>query len=146
MLNTEVVSINIVLENCEYFTFERKHIGQFNLSKIERVIGRYGSNYIGEFVYAKSVQIEIKSDANIETKSISGKLCLPFKRIVEHKDITSIELIYENGEKEVFQVDYEETVDFLGAPNVNQSCKYNEFGDLYIVIENSIDVDFYFPD
>ena len=145
----KIMRVEFRLENCEFVSIEREHIGHMFIGEFERQITRQAYNYIEDMVIANKVIIEINVNANekcLSSHRLEG--CKPFDRLMAWNDITHIAIISSNGNEEVFAVNYDEgdNKGVLGANNINQKTKTNNFGDLYIVIGENLDIDEEFPD
>lgn len=143
----EVKSIELVLENCEMIEIKREHIGSFNLSNIRRSISRIAANSICDSLSAEDAFIQISSKANtINSYSFTwdDNKILPFDRLTQHKDITAIEIHYEDGSNEYIYVNWGGKSDYT---NLYQTSKINQHtGDLYIAISEKYKVDDYFAE
>ena len=147
MYSGNIKGIELGLENCESIFIERKYIGRFCLRAFERQIARMGCNYIGDTSFANEILIEIHAGANKkEVPTFGGDERCRFDRLLGCNDITSITMVQHDG-SETFVVDYNEGDDAgsLGANNIYQKSKLNDFGDLYVVIGEKLDVDIEFP-
>jgi len=144
-----IIGIELGHENCESIFIARKNIGYLEIDDIKQKIVRVASNSIKNYQVAKSVQLELHADANtLQTDSFGMNEHLPFERIMTFNDITDISIHYADGNKEYFVVDYNEGENEgkLGADNIHQKAKMNQFGDLFIVIGEKLDIDEEFPD
>ena len=140
-------SITLVFENCETFKLPINAIGYFHIGAIRQEIDRIACNAIAKSEYADEVAIELYPECE--------KLCLSrflgedktiFGRIIEYKDITHIEIEYEDGEQYI-AVDYDDGGnDYLGAENVNQKVYLSSCGVLYIVIAADKNIADYFSE
>ena len=141
-----IKSIELILENCEVIEIESKYIGMFRMDDIRTSIYRIACNAISKSQTAHSVAIEIFSEANVKYSPFGNcEEQLKFYRLAEWKDITSIELHYEDGSTETYYVDYDDGEnDALGAENLNQKNYISTLGNLYIVIEKDKTVFDYF--
>ena len=63
---------------------------------------------------------------------------------MRYNDITNINIIYEDENRERYTVDYDETNPTLGVPNSNQKTIISQCGNLYIVINKNKDIKDYF--
>lgn len=131
----DVKSIDIVLENCEVYTFLKEDIGYFELSDIREEIFRCASNAISKHKTAHCVNIELFNNHRLQPITFNeNEKTDVFKRIFEGNDITQIHIRYEDKTKEFYLVDYNELNEALGAPNKNQKSYISDLGNLYIVI------------
>ena len=131
-MSREVKSIELVMENCEVFKIERKHIGELHIGKIERQIGRTACNSISEDFIANEFQIQIHHNANIVMEDSNGSM---FERINAYNDITRVYVNYSNGDSEWFYTDWNHENDLF---NSYQSTVISEVnGCLFIVINKN---------
>lgn len=130
-----VKSIDIVLENCEVYTFPKEDIGYFEISDIREEIFRCACNAINKYKTAYCVNIEIFDTHRFQTITFDeNNKTDTFERILEGNDITQIHIHYENDTEEQYLVDYNELNEALGAPNKNQKSYISDLGNLYVVI------------
>lgn len=131
-MGREVKSVMLILENCEAFEIDRKHIGEFYVSGIERTIQRSACNSISEDFIAKSFNIQIHKDANIKT---GWKDTTMFERIENFKDITQLLITYDDGTSENLFVDWISENEYS---NDAQKAKVSEVNEaLFIVIDEN---------
>ena len=140
----DIKEIHLILENCDWITIKRKHIGEFVLQDFERQICRQGMNRIGELKFANKFLIEIYKDANTKVESPFGKYNV-FDRLTEWADITGVEIVFKTGESEYYYVDYDSKEESFGAElgeeNILQKYKFNDSGDLYLSIGKFENID-----
>lgn len=130
-----VKSIDIVLENCEVYTFHREDIGDFEISDIREKIFRCACNAINKYKTAYFVNIELFDTSRFQTTTFDeNNKTDTFKRILEGNDITQIHIHYEDDTEEQYLVDYNDLNEALGAPNKNQKSYISDLGNLYVVI------------
>jgi len=130
-----VKSIDIILENCEVYTFPKEDIGYFELSDIREEIFRCAINVINKYKTAHCVNIELFNTNRFQTNIFDeDDKTDTFKRIFEGNDITQVHVKYEDNTEEQFLVDYDELNEALGAPNKNQKSYISDLENLYIVI------------
>jgi len=140
-----ISSIMLIFKNLEHIEIKREHIGHFYIDNIKRKIKTLAINSIRDILSAEYVAMEICADANQKnaaTNDISQQLS--FERILRHNDICQILIKKRGGRKNVrLYVPYcEDEYD----NNINQKSKMNEFGDLYILISETADIDEELPD
>lgn len=130
-----VKSIDIVLENCEVYTFPKEDIGYFEISDIREKIFRCACNAVSKYKTAYCVDIELFDTNRFQTTTFDeNNKTDTFKRILEGNDITQIHISYEDDTEEQYLVDYIDLSEALGAPNENQKSYISELGNLYVVI------------
>lgn len=141
----EIMSIELVLENCEVIKIEREYIGSLFIENITRSISRRAINSIRDSMSAEEVFIQISSEAN-KAKSYSttwsDNEVSPFERLVRCSDITAVSINYQDGSDEYIYVKWGGESDYS---NVNQTSAVNErTGDLYIAISEKETAESYF--
>ena len=130
-----VISVELVFENCEEVKLPCKAFGDFYVAGIEQHISRIASNAICRITRAKDIAIELYP----ECEQFADKSCLfdgisVFDRITKYNDITHINIVYEDGE-EYISVDYDDNSnEATEAENINQKTYMSSCGVLYIVI------------
>ena len=141
---SNIESITLVLENGNIIQVECKHIGVLYLGKFERTVYGIAGHSISDHTTINKVHIEINAEVNANKIDIRcTEEQYPFERLTQWKDIAQISLKYHDGTKEFFYVNYEED---KSENNMYQKSKTNDFGDLYIVIGDGLDIDEIFPD
>ena len=136
----EVKSVKFWFENCDGFEIEKNVIGSFYLGDIQREIARRACNSINEMSICNTFFIEIFEEGNVKFKEF-GDLdeMYKFDRL-KTGDITSIEVIFENGDKEEYYVNYEDAENALiGSPNKFQKTYISSLNNCYVVISKNED-------
>lgn len=89
----KVSQIKIVFENGEVMTIHMKDIKSFTMSGVQQKLLKTTSDKISSFNTCKYCQIKVDNDAN-EYINESGGLYEPLglQRLLEHNDITALEL------------------------------------------------------
>jgi hypothetical protein len=142
----EIICIDIVLENCEIITVKVEDLNYFQMPNITRSIGK--PNYhktISNTLRAEGLFLAISLDANYHDSFKctwhNGKVT-PFDRLLEHKDIVSVDIIYADGTNEYIYAPWGGDSDYV---NEYQTLKtHKETGDLYIAVSKKEKVDSYF--
>ena len=133
---SNVKKIDIVFENVDYITFDKSDIGQFIISDIRENIYRAGCNAIIKTKSASLIAFEIKAKANVKHNAfdieIDDEQETTFKRIENCHDITSIEIFYDNDEKDIIIVNWNENSNQY--INKNQKTYISKNRNLYCVI------------
>lgn len=126
----EVTKIELVLENGEAWEFERKDIGEFECSGIHRIISSIGCNRMMDYEECDEFFIELFSSADVPKKSLYyDKPKSPFERLSKYADITSVEIMYNNGTSECIEVPFDGG---FNIPGTTQTCYLSDAGNLYI--------------
>jgi len=133
-----VKSVIFEFENFDSVTIESKNIGGFELNDITTIIRRMAGNAIIKYQSPKTFFVEIKSDANILENTENYGTRYVFDRLTQYKDITGIELIYEDGQTERYLLPFDSNKYY--DDNKLESFKQNKFGDLYIAIGENFNV------
>lgn len=108
----KIKNIHIVLENCEVFEVPTKCIDYLTLKNINKTIGvnyyQYKNGEVDETIKPEEVYLAVKNFSEI--KNITGfPDPEPFiDRMNSHKDITHIDLNYEDGSNEYYTVPWGE--------------------------------------
>lgn len=133
----ELKTIEIGFENCESITISKNMIGEFNLDDTRPIIRRIACNSISKYWAAGEIQMELFRCKN-QTYKPFGQLEEQdmLERVSQYRDITSIDIIYEDGTTEFYLVDYDEGENegCLGAENINEDLYVSELGNVYICI------------
>lgn len=136
--------IDIIFENCDLIeNINHENIGYFNIEKIRPVVQRWACNCIDKNLMADKVEIELKKEVDHihydfgMVNDESSKTTV-FKRIQDYRDITHIDVFYDDGTNEYYNVDYMESWNgWLGTPNINHKNWIDENGSLWIKIEKA---------
>lgn len=141
-----VKNITLVFENCETVKLRPNAIGDFHIGGLHQEINRIASNAIARSEYANEVAMELYPECeSLCVERNIGNSKTIFDRIMQHFDITHIEIEYEDGEQYI-AVDYNDGgKDYLGAANVNQMVYLSSCGVLYIVIAAKKGIADFFP-
>lgn len=130
----EVESIELVLENCESITIERKYIGDFWCEDITTTVARIAMNSISKYQKCKEFFLSIHKDADCIYNSFgSPSKYTAFTRLTDFPDITSVNVKYKDGIKETYFVTWEDA-DESGSNNCFQTSFISECGHIYIYI------------
>jgi hypothetical protein len=134
----EVISINIILENCENISVAADYIGELYVGEITEEIARIACNAICKIKTADVVAIELLNEFDAAPYYAFGVAEYKSERkdrLLNCRDITAIDFIYDDGTSEMYYVDYKEEVEgALGAENLNQESFLSKDGNVCIVI------------
>ena len=127
-----VKKIELVLENCEVIDVTNA-TGDFFIDDVHIEVSRIASNCIAKLLKTKEFFIQLYKFG--EFKFIGFGDTDPITRLKDYKDITSIELTYDDGLVESYYVDYDEGENegALGADNINQKT-YETENSLFILV------------
>lgn len=128
----QVKSIALGLENLESISFTTKEIGRLYIGDINESIYRIGCNYIGKQIGCKEFFIELLPCAD-HAYSCFGDTDHTFRRLGTCSDITSVDIIYEDGSKEEVYVPWGDDDQY----NDHQTSYLSESGALYILIKEN---------
>lgn len=139
-----IKTIELIFENCEVMEINRNEIGVFALYDVETFICRTACNAINKYQVANTFAIEIFSEGNAEhiPFGISKYSKRRFDRIKAYNDITGIDIIYDNGNKEHYLTNFDDPRDI--GDNSNQKVYISELGNLYLVIAAGKDIEDFF--
>ncbi|KON87408.1 hypothetical protein AF332_11605 [Sporosarcina globispora] len=136
-------SIDLVLENCEVITVERKYMGHLYMSNFNTTISRHDKKLLSsEVVNEFAIEIHRSLDETTNKQGLFDKYS-PIERLRKYSDITQIEITYEDNSKKHVYTHWHDEDEY---DNRYQKSKLNNFGDLYIVISEAKDIDYYFQD
>lgn len=136
---SEVKSIGLIFENCEYVDFDRADIGQFWCDNVHESVSRFASNSISKYKCCDGVFMEIKNVANT-TYSCYGHDMEEhkFERITNGCDVTQIVITYEDDTVETILVPWiAEDNEFI---NDAQTYYLSSYGNLYLMISEEDEV------
>lgn len=131
--------ISIVFENCESIdNIKIDDIDSFYI-KYDDIVQKWAVDCIEKYPITKDVYITLSKSADREYYAFGDKEHFDkssvFERILSYNDITQIHITYEDDTEETYLVSYDEPYDCLGAPNLNQSVKLDDEGNLNIIIK-----------
>lgn len=144
---TKVKEIELVLENCEYIKVPTKHLANLIIEDIDISIRRNAINSIDKLQTANSILIEIIKPETIKTLGLFNEddeeslSCS--KRLIQHEDITSVEVIYDDGSKEEFFVDWNWDNEYI---NSYQDTQLANNGHLHVLINRKKSLKEYLDD
>lgn len=129
----DIKKVEIVFENCEEVTIERKYIEKLNALDIE---------ICEDYNVCNSFEIEINKDIldNTDDKGLCNRYfenCedkVSIGERLQQNDITQIHICYEDDSKEWFYVNWEDSDSIFGIENINQESDITQNDNLYIVI------------
>lgn len=131
----EVKYIELLLENCENIVLPRNVLGNVYIGKIYNEVARIACNSIRRVTCADEVALEIFPEANtlgVRVPNFNDNTILD--RLCKYRDVTHINVVYEDDTKQYICVDYHSESDMLGADNEYQKNYLSDLGALYIVI------------
>lgn len=142
----EVKYIELLLENCENIVLPRNVLGNVYIGKIYDEVARIACNSIRRVICADEVALEIFPEANTlgsRAPDFDNETTI-FDRLTKYRDITHINVVYEDGTEQYICVDYNSENDDLGADNEYQKNYLSPLNVLYIVISKNKDIKDYF--
>ena len=131
---TKVKEIVLVLENCEYIKIPTKHLGNIIIEDVDMSVRRTAINAIDKIQTANSIYLEIIKPEIIKTLGMFNEddeeslSCS--QRLMQHEDITSIEVAYDDSKEEYF-VDWDWDSEYI---NNYQDTQMANNGNLHILI------------
>ena len=133
-----IEEIKLKFADYEYMIVPRNVIGRFDIEDIQTHIHRIGiaRNDIAKCQVPNKIALEIFAEYNAE-----HAVRQPFSRITLCNDITSIEVVYEDGSRDIFYTDCDGE-----DSNTNQKSIISTLGNLYVVIGKDIVIGDVFTD
>lgn len=134
-----VKSVEITFENLDYVEIPAEYFGDFSVSGIRTSVERLAGNAILQRARADQIEFELLRSVNVAFPEFHQDIfCDPMvefslsDRIRERRDITSLELHYEDGVTEQFYVLWEDADDEYH--NKLQQAQINNNGNLSVII------------
>lgn len=145
----KITSIELVFENCDTVEIPIKYIGYFDISGIETEMKRMAVNAVSTIKMAKHIAIEFSLKANKLLTTFAEnepgeyiENCHALKRIHLLNDIAHIYIKGDDGE-EMILTNWVKGEEYL---NSAQKTKFSRRGNLYLVIDEDLDIDDVFPE
>lgn len=132
---TNVKEIELTLENCEHIKIPSGHLGNIVIEDIDISIRRNAINSIDKLQTANSIYLDIIKPETIKTLRLFDEYdegspnCST--RLIKYADITSVEVIYNNGSKETYFVDWDWDNEYI---NNYQDTQLAKNGNLHVLI------------
>ncbi|QYG30044.1 hypothetical protein K0O13_08010 [Mammaliicoccus sciuri] len=131
----KVKEIELDLENCEHIKIPTKHLANFTIEDIDVSVRRTAINSINKEQTANSIYLEIIKPETIKTLGLfdeeDDESLSCSKRLIQHEDITSVRVIYDDGSKEIYYVDWDWDNEYI---NSYQDTKLAKNGNLHVLI------------
>ena len=132
---TKVKEIELVLENCEYIKIPTKHLGNIIIEDIDTSVRRNAINSIDKLQTANSIYLDIIKPETIKTLGLfdedDEESLSCSKRLIQHADITSVEVAYDDNSKEEYFVDWDWDNEYVNSYQDTQLAKN---GNLHVLI------------
>ncbi|WP_323705936.1 hypothetical protein P3U41_05915 [Mammaliicoccus sciuri] len=132
---TKVKEIVLVLENCEYIKIPTKYLANIIIEDIDISVRRNAINSIDKLQTANSIYLDIIKPETIKTLGLfdedDEESLSCSKRLIQHADITSVEVAYDDNSKEEYFVDWDWNNEYL---NSYQDTKLAKNGNLQVLI------------
>lgn len=130
-------TLDITFENCEYATFSASDIELVRMADITSNILVTSDGEVYTSKNAGDVVLKICPTGNqlCEIQSNPKKPKFIFQRIMEHPDITHIDLTYDDGKTESYSVNWEDAT-LGGEENILQKTEFRYDGTLIIIISD----------
>lgn len=111
-MSKRIIKVNLITENFEMISLDSKFINSMNIENWSGKIEKYGDNLI-EILKCKHFDINIHKKFNADKRCLTtfGKLDKErnqFNRLINTKDITSVEVVYEDGDNKEIYVDWKD--------------------------------------
>ena len=133
---TKVKEIVLVLENCEYINIPTKHLGNIIIEDIDISVRRNAINSIDKLQTASSIYLDIIKPEIIKTLGLfdedDEESLSCSQRLIQHEDITSVEVVYEDDSKEGYFVDWNWDNEYI---NSYQDTQLSKNGNLHVLID-----------
>lgn len=124
----EVKKISLIFENTEYADIDAEHIKRINIEVGKDEIIRTAVNSIERIQTINYLEMLISKEADIVITDTLYKPETLFKRLF-HEDITHVEIVYENDEKEEFCVPWTPSPSNENINSLQIVQKYNMYND-----------------
>lgn len=135
----EVKYIELCFENCEEVRIERQDIGLFWCDEITSSVARVAGNSISKHLFCKELYVEInpRADKHYDCFGAESEYTV-FKRIMNWRDITHVNICYEDGTEDYVAVMWNEENE---CTNAYQSEAVDDFGNLHVMVSESEKID-----
>lgn len=134
-----VKTVEITFENLDYVDIPAEYFGDFSISGIRTSVERLAGNAILQQVKAERIEFELLRSVDVALPELNQDICYDpmvdfslLDRIRERRDITSLELHYDDGTTEQFYVPWEDAEDEYH--NKLQQAQINNNGNLSVII------------
>lgn len=136
-MKKKIASVEFGLENCEVLSIEGKYIGNFSVQNLKSSIKKHYDS-ITHMTTCDLFAIAISKEANKDyfAFDIEEFKHNTFKRL-SNGDICSVDLIYDDGSKDEFYIDWVGESEYK---NEAQDSYVSKLGDLYIVVSKDQNV------
>lgn len=132
----QVKKIILGFENCNSMDIDRKNIGYFEISEIEKKIRRNALNSISSMNIAKYFLLEITDATNLTFDSYMDDSELNVAEyILSRPYIVNIDIIYEDDAKETYYIDLD--TDGSQCMNKFQRTHITKSGSIFILIHKN---------
>lgn len=135
----KVKYVDIVLENCEVFRVSPKSIESITINNIQRYLGincfQYKNGEIYENISTDKVIIKLKNFSKIKDITKFPTNLNFLERINYIKDITHLDLNYDDGTKEYITVPWDEHENYNDWQNNKIDKNWKDEDILTIIIE-----------
>lgn len=140
-------SIDFVFENLEEFHVEQKDIRLFSMHGIKEWFYAYEDGTINRYKVAEALHIIVSASGDGYTNYAMdfGKDENAFTRMTRIKDLVALELHYDDDERELIYVEYEDN-DADCGPNIFEIADINHDGELIIAVSKDYESDKKFVD
>lgn len=134
----KILYLLIIFENGEIIKIEDSQIENLYMGSITETISRLSPNNISKISTVEEVFMQIKACANNQTVFINkekDRSNSPFTRIFDQKDISAIDLYYQDGSSDYLFVSWELSTGYHNQ--CQHSLIHQTTGDLYIAISKT---------
>ena len=130
-----IIKIDVIFENCEFFSLDASDLKFVNFDKFETMIRRIACNCVAKIVRANYIELHVKKGLNDIYNSF-GQQDQPESKLerLQGCDITSFEIFFEDGTSELIYVDWSDESEYS---NKYQSDFFDDDGSLVVVISET---------
>ena len=131
----QITKIDVIFENCEFFSLDAEDLKFVSFDKFETMIRRIACNCVAKIVRANYIELHVKIGLNDIYNSF-GQQDQPASKLerLQDCDITSFEIFFEDGTSETIYVDWSDESE---CSNKYQSYFFDDDGTLVVVISET---------
>ena len=131
----QIAKIDVIFENCEFFSLDASDLKFVNFDQFGTMIRRIACNCVAKIVRANYIELHVKKGLNDRYDSF-GQQDRPASKLerLQGCDITSFEIFFEDGTSESIYVDWSDESEYI---NKYQSYFFDDDGSLVVVISET---------
>ena len=141
-MSKRVRSVEITFENLDYVDIPAKYFGEFQISGILSTVERVALDAILQRTKADHIEFELLAQVDEELPELTQDLSFVpdeqlslLRRIANRRDITSLNLRYDDGSSNQFYVPWEDAEDEYH--NKLLQTQFNDDGNLLVTIQRN---------